>query len=119
MTTFIYGLVCPLENTLKYIGKANNPHRRLKDHMYDIRGMTPEKVEWIGELRKYKVKPELVILDEICISEWEYWEAFYLGYFRSLGFQLINTSRSGNGLTYSNKQTWKPHNIPWNKGKKL
>lgn len=113
--TYIYILFCPLDGQPKYIGKANNPQRRVKDHMFDIRGMTPQKIEWVGQMRKHKKKPILEILDEVSIEQWEFWEGFYIDYFRSLGVKLINTNRHGNGLTYANHQTFKKGNVPWNK----
>jgi len=116
-TTFIYMLLCPLDGQVKYIGKANNPKRRAADHMFDIRGMTPEKLEWIGLLRKNKTKPILEILDEVDIDMWKWWENFYIQYFKWLGIKLINTNRAGNGLKFANHQTFKPGNVPWNKKK--
>lgn len=115
MTTFIYALICPFEGNIKYIGKANNPIRRAKDHMFDIRGMTPEKIEWVGKMRKHKKKPILEILDEVLIEEWEFWEGWWMAYFKSFGLKLINSNRAGNGLKYANHQTFKPGNRPWNK----
>jgi predicted GIY-YIG superfamily endonuclease len=115
--TFIYALFCPLSGKMKYIGKANQPHKRVKEHMYDIRGMTSEKIEWVGQLRKHNKKPILEILDEVEIKKWEFWEGFYIDYFKSLGIQLINTNRKGNGLKWANHQTFKPGNRPWNKNK--
>lgn len=116
MTTFIYGLICPMDNQLKYVGKANNPTARLKDHMWDMRGVSLEKAQWILNIKKAKLKPHLEILDEVDIEKWKFWEEFYIHYFKSLGFPLFN-HRAGNGLTFSNKQTFKPGNIPWNKKK--
>ena len=33
-TTFIYGLICPKTNTIKYIGKADDIKRRFRQHIY-------------------------------------------------------------------------------------
>lgn len=115
--TYIYALFCPLDGQMKYIGKANNPERRLKDHMTDIRGMTPDKIEWVGQLRKHKLKPILEILDCVEIEKWEFWEEFWIGYFKGMGIKLINTHRAGNGLTWANSQTFKSGNRPHNKNK--
>lgn len=114
MVTKIYGLICPLTNEIKYIGKSNNPERRLKDHMWDTRGMDINKALWIKDLKTKKLKPILEILDEVPISTWQYWEEFWILYFKALGAKIFN-KRAGNGLTYANHQTFKPGNIPWNK----
>lgn len=118
MTTFIYILICPIDGLVKYVGKSNNPNKRVKDHVLDFRNMDYNKSLWITSLKQKKLRPELVIVDEVPIFDWKYWEYFWCQYFKSLGFKLYNT-RSRNGLTYSNSKTFKPGNIPWNKGKKL
>jgi len=114
MTTYIYILVCPLDGLVKYVGKANNPDKRLKDHMLDFRCMDLKKATWIMQLKKLKKKPELIVVDEVESFEWKYWEHFWSIYFKSLGYTLFNT-RTRNGLTYANSKTFRPGNIPWNK----
>jgi hypothetical protein len=114
MTTFIYILICPIDGLVKYVGKANNPAKRLKDHMLDFRCMDFHKATWIRQLKLLKKKPELIIVDEIESFEWKYWEAFWCEYFKSLGYKLFNV-RSRNGLTFANSKTFRKGNIPWNK----
>lgn len=115
MTTFIYILICPMDGLVKYVGKSNNPYKRAKDHMLDFRNMDLNKSLWITKLKQQKKRPELVIIDEIDLFDWKYWEHWWCSYFKSLGFKLYN-SRSRNGLTYSNSKTFKPGNVPWNYG---
>ena len=114
MNTFIYGLFCPIENKIRYIGKSNNPKRRLKDHMYDFR-TEYKKGRWIRSLKHQNLKPELVILDEIPIENWEFWEQWWIEYIKFIGLQLLNYNKGGNGLTIGNHKTFKVGNIPWNK----
>ena len=114
MKTWIYALICPLDKTVKYIGKANNPERRAKDHMIDQRGIGVKKLCWLDELKRAGKKPELLLLDEVSADNWQYWESFYQDYYKSLGFNLLS-SRSGGGLTYANSQTFKKGNQEWKK----
>lgn len=114
MTTFIYILICPIDGKVKYVGKSNNPVKRLADHCLDFRGMDLHKAMWIRQLRGIKKRPELVVVDEVGSFEWKFWEEFYCHYFKSFGFKLFNT-RSKNGLTYANSKTFKKGNVPWNK----
>lgn len=114
MTTFIYILICPLDGDIKYVGKANNPEKRLKDHMLDFRCMDLHKAQWIRLLRSHKKKPIMFIVDEVSSFEWKFYEEWWCEHFKSLGCQLFN-KRSRNGLTFSNSKTYKPGNIPWNK----
>lgn len=115
MTTKIYALVCPIDGQIKYIGKSNDPVRRVKDHMLDVRDMDVHKALWVRTLKAKKLKPELLILDEVEIGEWQYWEEFYIGYYKSLGASLFNKRSGGNGLTFASSQTFKKGNVPWNK----
>lgn len=104
-----------MDGLVKYVGKANNPSKRLKDHFLDFRNMDLNKSLWITKLKKQKKRPEMIIVDEVELFDWKYWEHWWCSYFKSLGFKLYN-SRSRNGLTYSNAKTFKPGNVPWNKG---
>lgn len=112
--TYIYGLECPLDGNIKYIGKSNNPQRRLRDHMYDHRGEY-NKGLWVRKLKHSGLKPQLIILDEIELSKWEFWETWWISYFKSLGISLLNKHEGGNGLSVGNHKTFKIGNIPHNK----
>lgn len=114
MTTFIYILICPVDGLIKYVGKSNNPQKRLKDHLLDFRCMDLNKAMWLRELRSKKLKPILVVVDEVDSFDWKDEEQQWCEHFKSLGFTLFNV-RSRNGLTYANSKTFKPGNIPWNK----
>jgi len=115
--TFIYILVCPIDGMVKYVGKSNNPDKRLRDHMLDFRCMDIHKAMWVRNLKSQKMKPELIVIDEVNLFDWKYWESFWCEYYKSLGFKLFN-SRSRNGLTFANSKTFKPGNVPWNYGRK-
>lgn len=112
--TVIYALECPLENQIKYIGKSNDPVRRLKDHMCDFR-QELKKATWIRKLKHDGKKPILVVLDEIELSKWKFWEQWYIEYFKSIGIPLLNYNKGGNGLGVGNHKTFKKGNIPHNK----
>lgn len=73
-TTFIYCLICPVDGLLRYVGKANNPAKRLKDHCLDFRCMDGNKASWILTLRRRGLKPEMMIVDEVEIFDWKFWE---------------------------------------------
>jgi hypothetical protein len=114
MTTFIYILYCPIDCILKYVGKSNDPEKRLRDHCLDFRCMDLQKAAWIRKLKAKKLKPRLIIIDEIDVDDWKDKEEFWCNYFKGYGYQLYN-KRSRNGLTFRNSTTFKPGNIPWNK----
>ncbi len=115
--TFIYILICPLDGLVKYVGKSNNPEKRLKDHCLDFRCMDLNKAMWIRELRAQNMKPFLRVIDEVDYDHWKEREEYWCNYFKSYGYVLFNT-RSRNGLTYANSKTFRPGRVPWNYGKK-
>ena len=110
MTTNIYGLICPLTHQMMYIGKANNPERRLRDHMCDYRGVEYNKVLWIRKLKHMGLKPILQVLDVISIDEWQWWEQWWIEYFKYLGVNLVNRHIGGNGLSVADEHSFKPGN---------
>ena len=115
--TYIYALICPLDGMSKYIGKANNPEKRVLDHMQDMRGIVYEKAMWIKKLKLAKKKPILEILEQVEIDKWQNAEEFWISYFKVIGCNLFN-KRSGNGLTFANHQTFRKGHIPWNRKQK-
>jgi hypothetical protein len=114
MITNIYVLICPLDGQAKYIGKSNNPERRLRDHMTDFR-TEYNKGRWIRMLKHQKLKPILEVIDEVSIDNWQYWEQWWIEYFKSLGIKLLNYNKGGNGLSVGNHNTFKAGNKPKNK----
>ena len=96
-TTFIYGLICPKTNTIKYIGKADDIKRRLRQHIYQSKYSDNNKNLWIKNLLKENYKPEIEVIDEVPINDWGYWEDFWIKYYKFLGSQLINEMDGGHG----------------------
>lgn len=117
MTTQIYGLFDPRTEELKYIGKANCVTRRVKDHMLDFRGVPVDRLCWLEDLKRNKLKPVVEILEEVDVKDWQFWEEFYIGYFKSLGINLLQKRNGKNGLTFANSQTFRKGHKPWNKNK--
>jgi predicted GIY-YIG superfamily endonuclease len=119
MITYIYGLVCPKTKLVMYIGKSNNPKRRLKDHMIDFRTRFGEfrKVTWLLDLHRNKLKPELLILETLDMDDydWKEREKHWIATYRVINPDLLNYKDGGNGLSVANDKSFKIGNIPWNK----
>jgi len=72
----IYGL-CDQSGTIRYIGKANNPKNRLKQHIRESlksRGVNKHKEAWIRSVYASGGKIELLILEWCNSSEWQHAE---------------------------------------------
>ena len=96
-TTFIYTLYHPITNEVRYIGKSNNPSKRLYKHILDIDKTKSHKNNWIKSLLNEDLKPKVSILDEVPIDEWEYWEKYWIEQFKNWNFRLTNISEGGRG----------------------
>lgn len=129
----IYGLYHPLTNELRYIGKTKEGLKKryyrhlspcyLKENTY--------KDKWIKALLKQGLKPDIKIIDIAYKENINFWEQYYISYFKSLGFNLTNLTIGGDGgqgQYWKNKKHSKKTKlkiskskigtIPWNKGKK-
>ncbi len=93
--TFIYSLSDPITSDVRYIGKANNPKRRYANHLFAFDNF--HKSRWIKSLLNKELKPILEIIDEVPITEWQFWEQHYISLYKSWGFNLTNISTGGDG----------------------
>lgn len=114
-TTFIYGLFCPIKKQIRYIGKSNNPKKRFYRHLYDAKLNThTHKNAWIISLLKLKLTPELIILEETNITQWQQREIYYINKYKN----LLNISLGGEGAGIMSDITKEKLRIA-NTGKKL
>lgn len=117
--TYIYALICPLDNTPRYIGKSNNPKERLRAHWNKARFKRTHKFNWISKLKRLEKKPKMIILETVSTDEWKSRELYWIRYFFKKGYKLTNTvTKYSTGLTKANKTSFKKGNISWNTGKK-
>lgn len=95
--TFIYVIHSPADPYSIYVGKADDPAHRLRDHLR--RGPKERSTfgMWLKE-REDRCEPvEIVRLEEVEYSEWKCAERFWELYFSSIGSKLLNTAPCGNG----------------------
>ena len=71
-TTWIYGLICPLKNRVRYVGASYQPVVRYRAHTapgrtnYGMRMPEESKEGWIARLREeHGKRPGLVLLEEV------------------------------------------------------
>lgn len=106
MQIFIYALIDPRNNQIRYIGQTNNIKRRYTKHLTDSRNIKrPNKNHsWIKSLLNLNLKPEQIILDVVEFHEWEFWEKHYISLYKSWGFKLNNHTEGGGNVGYNYKQ---------------
>lgn len=96
--TFIYGLFDPTTDELRYIGKANNPKSRLRQHIYDAIHFINEgthTLNWIRKLLRSGERPNLEVLEEVSEDKWQEAERKWIRICRSFGYRLTNTVEGG------------------------
>jgi predicted GIY-YIG superfamily endonuclease len=95
-TTFIYALIDPNTQLIRYIGKSNDPQKRLYRHLKE-KG-TSYKVQWLRSLKTNGQIPEIQIIEEVLVSQWQKQECYWIAYYRQLGYDLANGTDGGDGV---------------------
>lgn len=96
-TAFIYGLRCPITGEIRYVGKCDDPKARLPGHLKD--SSKNHRTNWLVSLKTQGLIPILEVIAKVPESEWEFWERSYIRLYRCLGFDLVNGTDGGEGVT--------------------
>lgn len=92
---YIYGLVDPETNKIRYIGKTINPKYRLSGHINESLKTRTHKCSWIRNLLKRNLKPILKIIEICSLENFEEREAYHISLY---GFnELTNSDERGQG----------------------
>ena len=86
MTVFIYSLIDPFSQEVRYVGKSNKPKTRFATHIKNAKTSKRKThcYAWINSLLKLNVLPILEILEEVDIKSWEEKEIFWISQFDNL-----------------------------------
>lgn len=99
--TYIYALVDPVSRCVRYVGKANDPLARHKEHVARIncRRHQTDLVHWIKAMLTSGILPGMVVLACVPKHSWQRHERHWIGQFRHKeGASLLNYSGGGNGI---------------------
>jgi hypothetical protein len=96
--TVIYGLRCPIANCIRYIGKANDPQKRLALHLRNAPTARHHCGKWIAKLLKQGLRPTIEVLHDVGPEEsWEQAEIRLIAEYRAAGAPLTNMMDGGQG----------------------
>lgn len=94
---FIYGLIDPFDNSLRYVGFTKKTIEiRLLEHI-GCKGNNNHKNNWIKSLISRGRKPESFLIEEVYSDTWVDREKFWISFFRQIGCNLLNISDGGTG----------------------
>jgi hypothetical protein len=100
-TTFIYGLIDPRTEYVRYVGKANKPKVRLSLHLLPSQLKNKNhRTNWLRNILDSGNKPLLVILEEVKYGEWQNAEKKWIAHYRNLPNYppLTNSTDGGDGV---------------------
>lgn len=85
-THYIYGLVDPGKNEVRYVGRTKDPAKRLRDHCNRKCGWV--MWQWVVSIRPEK--PRMIILEECSEEQAEDREHFWINVYKAVGANLLN-----------------------------
>ncbi len=101
---YIYGLVCPVQNKVMYVGKSVNANTRLRQHISEARRIClTRKDEWLRELCELNLEPSMMILEECTDEESNQREHYWISHYRLENAELKNTARVSTKLKSERK----------------
>jgi hypothetical protein len=98
MKIYIYILIDPETQQVRYVGKTKTPSRRYSQHISECSKIKSYKNNWILSLKNKGIKPEMVVIDECNFDNWIFLEQWYIELFKSWNFNLTNLTIGGEGV---------------------
>lgn len=96
MNWYIYALVDPRDDAVRYVGATTNPKKRYAEHMYENNRREIYKHRWVTKLRADGLRPQMIILEENPI-DWAEAERRWIAHYRAAGARLTNLTDGGEG----------------------
>jgi hypothetical protein len=94
MSYYVYTLVDPRNNEVRYVGITINAEARLKQHIGEIGG-NEKKVAWIKELKGQNLEPTMLVVDTAdSVEQGRDRENYWIAYYLNKGIQLLNIAVS-------------------------
>jgi hypothetical protein len=99
MIIYIYALLEPDTDDVRYVGKSVNPDKRLYQHCHPEKNAKRLSAEWITSLLVQGKTPKLVILEECGIDTWDESERRWIAHYKSIGMAQTNIAAGGMNRT--------------------
>lgn len=119
-TAWIYVLIDPRDEEIRYVGWTNDLRTRYGCHLRDKKPCY--RTYWIMKLRRMGLKPRMEVVQEVSLQSWAEAEIYWISYFRNIGCKLVNGTDGGQGnlgwcpseetrtkISQSNKAVYQAH----------
>lgn len=90
---YIYILKDPDNLEVRYVGRTNNPKKRLSSHLNPDKTRSLPSTRWALRLKRENKKPIMEIVEET--NDWEASEVKWIAHYRFLGADLLNIDDGG------------------------
>jgi NUMOD3 motif-containing protein len=96
---FVYGLIDPRNDALRYIGKSSGGLARPRSHACPSQlTENTHKAHWVRSVVRDGSRPKIIILMEVAdVTRLSQVEQFFIARFRALGCPLTNATDGGEG----------------------
>lgn len=99
---YIYGLIDPRTNRIRYVGSTTSLKSRFIQHLHVF--SSDKKSEWVQELKAKNLRPIITILEKIYKkAELIDREKFWIGFYRTGSKDLLNSANPAQHKIYSNQ----------------
>jgi group I intron endonuclease len=111
MNREVYIYILSYNDDIRYVGRTFNLNKRLKQHINESNKNNTHKSNWIRKVKNINIE----IVDVCSEDNYSFWEQHYISLYRSWGFNLLNKTIGGEGLTgyrHTNKfKIWKSNSM--------
>lgn len=110
---FIYALIDPITNAVRYIGKTNNLYERYYRHLQELQDPKKKNYHsknWIRGIFSLGYAPKLEILETCNKTNWQEKEMYWIAFYTNLKANLTNMTIGGDGGGMLNKVS--PKRLP-------
>lgn len=101
---YIYILIDPRDNRIRYVGQTSNIKLRYQKHC-KRQQQKNHRGNWLSLLHSLDLKPIMEVIEECSESVWADRETYWIKYYRELGCDLVNATDGGEGIPNPSVET--------------
>ncbi len=95
MNREVYIYVLSYNDDIRYVGRTFNVNKRLRQHINESNKNNTHKSNWIRKVKSINIE----IIDVCNEDNYSFWEQHYISLYRSWGFNLLNMTIGGEGVS--------------------